>query len=438
MAITINWGTSTINVPQSFLTPLGGSAYTLDTNAFRLALKDLEDSEAGMISPPTHTHNTAVTLGGIEYARVIAILPPYTVTFEETGAPYTVSLAGSNNNFLEKTNLGTVQILSSNSAGLINVAEVQQGAFEGRVHIDAANSSGKAKAGTTYPTGTRGAPCLTLADAKAVAMARGFMSFHVMGDLTIGATEDVTEYSFHGEGATLNATRTTVTFTAGCVTAGAHFHNCRITGQQGGETNYHECIIDGLSGAHCHYDRCGFKTSLQSYAVQASSTLSSTTHMTDLHSCYGGFQEVVVDRNGSKLNQRWMDFRGNIKFINQTHATQSGSIWINMNGGTVTIDASCTKGAFYISGNCKVINNSGGATVDVSEVVASNVSAEAIADEVWQHATGAAVAARLAETWARLGLDASKPVTQGDTQISFGSVVLALSMSGSNGTIARQ
>lgn len=65
--------------------------------------------------------------------------------------------------------------------------------------------------------------------------------------------------------------------------------------------------------------------------------------------------------------------------------------------------------------------------------------AAAVAEAVWQHATGAALAARLAEVWGRLGLDASKPVTQGNTQISFGAIVLALALDGNgNGTITRQ
>jgi len=66
-------------------------------------------------------------------------------------------------------------------------------------------------------------------------------------------------------------------------------------------------------------------------------------------------------------------------------------------------------------------------------------TAEENAAAVWQHATGAAVAARLAEAWARLGLDAGKPVTQGNTQISFGDVVLQLALDGNgNGTVTRQ
>lgn len=119
MALSINPLTYVIFVPQSFLTFAGGVSYQLNTNVFRLALRDWEDSEEGIYEPITHNHNTTVLLGGIQYARVLEILSPYTITFEETGTPYSVTLTGSNNNILDKTNLGTVQILSNNSAGLI-------------------------------------------------------------------------------------------------------------------------------------------------------------------------------------------------------------------------------------------------------------------------------------------------------------------------------
>ena len=368
-APTINYLTKVISVPQSFLTFVSGVLWTLDTNAFRIALRDLEDNEAGEPQPITHNHNTSVLLGGVQYARVIEILSPYTITFEETGTPYIVSLAGSNNNILEKTNLGTVQILSNNSAGLINVAEIQRAAYGEQVWIDQANSTGKAVAGTTYPTGTKAKPCTNLTDAKTLAVSYGFDTIMLINDFTLGATDNVTEYHIYGEGATLNATRTKITFTSGNTTTGAHFYEARITGPQGGETNYHECIIDGLSNAHCHYDKCGFlqPTTQPNYTLQASTSVSNT-HITYLNECYSDEGTVVVDRNNARNSQSYNNFNGRIKFINQTNAA-CGPIWIYISGGTVTIDSTCTNGTFYISGVCTVVNN-GTSTVDTSGVTA--------------------------------------------------------------------
>lgn len=120
MAISIAWATKIITIPQSYLTDLGGGVYELDTDQFRLDLKDLEDSEEGMPFPTTHNHNTTVTVGGVTLARVIEIINGYTITFED--GMYAVKLTGSNNNISDVSNVNSVSIRSANSAGLIQIS----------------------------------------------------------------------------------------------------------------------------------------------------------------------------------------------------------------------------------------------------------------------------------------------------------------------------
>lgn len=121
MAISINWGTRVITVPQSFLTFLSGTRYQLDVNAFRLALKDLEDSEDGMVKPDTHAHATQRTLSGVTYARQVEIINGYTVLFEDVGTPYTVVCTGANHNIGDVKVTNQVSLIIGNSAGLIVV-----------------------------------------------------------------------------------------------------------------------------------------------------------------------------------------------------------------------------------------------------------------------------------------------------------------------------
>ena len=83
MPISIDWGTKTIAVPQSYLTLIAGSLYELDTDQFRKDLKDLEDSDAGMPFEDTHRHNTTVVISGVVFARTFEIINGYTVTFED-------------------------------------------------------------------------------------------------------------------------------------------------------------------------------------------------------------------------------------------------------------------------------------------------------------------------------------------------------------------
>lgn len=119
--MNINWGTKVIYVykADSFMTSLGGGIYEMDTDAFRLELKDLEDSEEGMPFPDTHRHNTEVTLSGVTYARFLEIINGYTITFEND--QYAVNLAGSNNNIADVMNVNQVSLRSFNSAGLVVV-----------------------------------------------------------------------------------------------------------------------------------------------------------------------------------------------------------------------------------------------------------------------------------------------------------------------------
>jgi hypothetical protein len=116
--ISIDWGTKVISVPQSYLTPLGGDAYELDVDAFRLDLKDLEDDEEGMPFPDTHRHNTEVTLSGVTYARTVEIINGYVITFETGG--YVVVCSGANHNIADVfTNLTGPSLVVNNAAGLI-------------------------------------------------------------------------------------------------------------------------------------------------------------------------------------------------------------------------------------------------------------------------------------------------------------------------------
>lgn len=126
MALSVNWSTGVITVPQADLTLVTGTLYEHDTDAFRLELRSLEASVAGMPWPDTHTHNTEVTVAGITYARVIEIINGYSIEYED--GSYSVRLAGSNNNIFDVENgilvQNQVQVIAQNSAGLISVAGV--------------------------------------------------------------------------------------------------------------------------------------------------------------------------------------------------------------------------------------------------------------------------------------------------------------------------
>jgi hypothetical protein len=118
MAVSVDWATRVIFIPQADLVDLGGGVYELDTNAFRLELKDLEDDAEGQVFPDTHRHSTEVTVGGVTLARSFEIINGYTITFED--GQYAINLVGSNNNIADVTNVNQVSIRSGNTAGLVS------------------------------------------------------------------------------------------------------------------------------------------------------------------------------------------------------------------------------------------------------------------------------------------------------------------------------
>lgn len=103
-------------------------------------------------------------------------------------------------------------------------------------------------------------------------------------------------------------------------------------------------------------------------------------------------------------------------------------------------------GPFQVNGNLNGVIIDTGVQVERKTSAAfsttaqggSGPSAADIAAAVWSHPQSVEIASRLAEAWARLGLDPARPVVQNETQISFGAVLMALSEAGGAVTVARQ
>ncbi|MES2966648.1 MAG: hypothetical protein V4668_02585 [Patescibacteria group bacterium] len=373
MIISIDPLTYIISILQAELNFLGGANYQLDTNVFRIALKDWEDNEEGIYQPKTHTHNTTVLLGGIQYSRVLELLSPYTITFQETGTPYSVSLTGSNNNILEKTNLGTVQILSNNSAGLINVGEVQYGLFSGEVTIDVDNGS----TGTTYPTGTPLQPVNNLADALAIALSRGFDTFFVRSNLTIDAGDFSNSFTFEGE----NQTRITITINTGANVTNCEFKNCTILGTLDGGNVLDDCILSTLSYANGVIRNCLLNTGTITLGGAV------TAHFLNCFSGVPGTGTPTIDMGGSSQSLSMRNYNGGITLINKTG---TDAVSIDLNSGQVALDSTVTNGTIVIRGIGKLTNNSTGTAIILADDLLNRAN---IAVSTWDELTASHITA---------------------------------------------
>ena len=119
--ISISPLTFIIFVPKSYLILDSGTFYKMDTDKFRLDLREVEATFGGMPFTKTHNHNTEVVVAGTTYARAVEIISPYSVEFED--GQYTVQLEGSNNNIWDVGGgilvQNQVQVIPTNAAGLI-------------------------------------------------------------------------------------------------------------------------------------------------------------------------------------------------------------------------------------------------------------------------------------------------------------------------------
>ena len=123
MAISLDPDTRRFTVPEGDLTLVGGTLYSLDTDAFRKEVTSLLSSEPYIWMPDAYIHNTEVTVAGTTFARTIEFINGYSVEFDDAGGAYSVRLEGSNNNIFDIQNgilvQNLIQVIPTNSAGLI-------------------------------------------------------------------------------------------------------------------------------------------------------------------------------------------------------------------------------------------------------------------------------------------------------------------------------
>ena len=364
MTISINWSTGVINVPKTDMTLIQSTPIEireLNLNTFRLTLKDLEDDEEGMPFPKTHNHNTTVTVGGVQLARVVEILEPYTITFEN-GA-YAVNLVAANSNVADRLNLNQVSVRASNSAGLIQTREIEYASFEGDVTIDVVNGT----AGTLYPIGTKLQPTNNISNANIIANLRGFNKIYVIGDLTLTYGDNLDNFIVRGE----STIKTTITIDEDASVTGTEFKNATIEGTLDGDNALDNCFIKTLNYIEGNVYNC----LLGDYIITLGG--SDTTRFLG---CWSGVSNLtsqpIINMGGSGRNLALREWSGDLKI---TNLTGNNNAIIDMVSGHVIIDQTVTSGTIKIRGVGSVEDNSTGTAV----VIDGTLSQECISNTVW-------------------------------------------------------
>lgn len=355
--ITVDWKNKIIFVPKIAMTLVQSTPteiYDLDTNEFRLTLKELEaellDAGAGgMPFEDTHRHNTEVTVGGVTLARVIEIINGYTVTFED--GQYAVNLKGSNNNIGDVTNVNQVSVRSANSAGLVTSAAIEFGEYGGGVYVKPSSIN----VGTVYPTGTLRKPVNNLTDAKLIATSRGFNKLFILESMSI-QDENFDEFSFSGLGPSV----TEIT-----LAANASLLRCTLS------EAFYEGTLDGgstLKNAHIG-NITFFNGEIENCVLEGNIQLGGNVEaiIRDSESGVPGQLTPVIDYGGDGPPLAVRNYNGGLKLQNKTGNTFPATS-VDINSGQVILDSTLTEGQITIRGVGKLTDN----TIESSNVVIYN------------------------------------------------------------------
>jgi hypothetical protein len=363
MAISINPSTHVIYVPKADLTLIQVSPEVreLDVDWFRLELKDLEDDpDYGIFLLKTHDHNTEVALAGLTYARIVEILDPYTVEFED--GQYTVNCVGANHNISDVKVANQVSLIVNNAAGLITNAQIEYSSFQNGVTIDVTSSY----SGTLFPIGTPQQPVNNLSDALLIAQNRGFKKFYVLGDLDI-TTETVADYVFVGE----SMTKSEIDIDAGASCSECEFYECHILGTLDGDNLISNCKITSLNYVNGVVEQCllGPGTITLGGGV--------TAHFLDCWSGTGDSTFPVLNMGGSGQSLIMQNYNGDIQIANKSGSDTAS---INLNSGRVKVAATVTDGAVLLHGVGVLEEDLSGGTAVVTNNLLSNAT---IASSTW-------------------------------------------------------
>lgn len=344
MAITIDRLTQIISVPQSDLALLSGTLYSADTDQIRLDIKAIEASEEGIVWEDTNVHNTTVELFGVTYARTLQYIAPYSIEFTPDSL-WSVRLEGSNNNMgdVEAGILvqNQVQVIPTNSAGLIDLEILIAAAYQGQVVINPTTG----QSGTTKPIGTFERPSDNLTDTLAIAVREGLPKILVADTLAVTSGDYSAGYNFEGTSPTHILTISATADVSNC-----NFNNLTVVGELDGLNLVKNCTLGAITNLSGFVDNTAFESTV---------TLNGATFLGRCYSKVVGAGFASIDSGSEDVILR--DYHGSIQITGKT----GGSASIEVYGGRIIIAATCIGGSINLRGDpMEIIDNSGvGCTV---------------------------------------------------------------------------
>jgi hypothetical protein len=364
MALVFDYNTRIITIPKADLLlvqTLPSEVRQLNINDFRLWLHDEQDDERGIVFVEMFENQPPKTISGVTLARVLEILSPWKVEFDDTGGAdlYAVNIVGGNSNLADVVVKNTVGVNTANSAGLQDPFALQSGAFQGEIALDTVSGS----SGTSFPRGTRAFPTNNIVDAIAIAETRGLRTIRVLRSFTLSSGDFSDGYTFTADNTLIEIVLDTAPDITNCV-----FRNCTISGVLDGNNQFVECSVLNVNMFNGAISRCGLGGTVTLGGGDNSNFI-------DCHSeIAGGIFSPTINLGGAAGNDLVVrNYHGGLTLTNCTTAIEAS---LDFSSGKVTLESSLTAGAFTLRGIASVFDNSAGATVNDNTIQSASERAD--------------------------------------------------------------
>ena len=292
---------------------------------------------------------------------------------EDGTSPYTTTTGSYN-----------IQIIQSVSSlvdsTVQQLEEIEYSTFQNKVTIDVTSST----TGTAYPAGNTEFPVNNITDAVAIAYNRGFHALQVIGNITLGAGDNIDGFIIDGQ----NAILSNINILTEAVTNNCEFREASITGVLDGGSILRNCAVASLDYVNGFIYSCvlnsgtiklGSALLFDDPSIPEGYILDGGTQATIMNCSSGvaGTSTPVIDMNGSGCSLVMSNYNGGTHIINKDG---DEAISINLSAGQVILDSTVTNGEIAVRGIGKLTDNSTGST-DVQST--GLISAHSISAAVW-------------------------------------------------------
>lgn len=238
---------------------------------------------------------------------------------------------------------------SASSATSRNSQDIEFASFEGAVHVDLNNVTGRADSGTSFPSGTHRQPVNNFADALQILSVRGFGRIRLHGDAIVDSGLNFSDITFIGD----SMSRSHITINSSANVFRCEFEEMSVDGTLDGYSTVRHCEAQNL----LFFD--GF---IENSALFGTITLSGNREA-NIVNCWdgtAGLEIPIIDMGGSGQSLVLRNYNGGIKLINKNG---NDSVSMDVDPGRIILDSTITAGDIVVRGVGTFIDDSNGADV---------------------------------------------------------------------------